>query len=228
MCDPVTGAALAASAGGALISGNEANSNATAQQNARNQATLAEVQRDKAYGDKSRGEFDKSMSLYAPGAQEASRAAATGDVGSLLTSQAPTQAQVGTITTAGAPRVVGNSENAKLGDVFTRAATNNTNLAALKGYDQNAFNTNLGVNQQGRNIDQIGDFAKVSAGVNQLEQKAAFTNAYKPPSGVGELLSFAGNTGANLAGRGTLKLPSFGGVSASPSFNPTTSAGAIY
>ncbi|MGZ5940171.1 MAG: hypothetical protein ACXWLD_09140 [Rhizomicrobium sp.] len=225
MCDPLTGAAIGASAIGSLISGNEANSNAQAQQNARNAATQAELARSKVYGQQSRGEFDKSAALFAPGAQDASRAAATNDLGTLLTNNAPTAAQVGTITTASAPRVVGATENSKLGDVFARAAQNNSNLAALKGYDQNTFNTNLGMNQQGRNIDQIGDFAKTSAGVNQVEQRAAYTNAYKPPSGIGELLSFGGNIGANMAGRGNLKLPNFTGSMASPGLSLTNTGG---
>lgn len=228
MCDPMTAAGIAASAGGALISGNEANANARRAQEARNAATQAELARSKVYGEKSRGEFDKSMGLYAPGAQEASRAAATDNIGSVLTGNAPTAEQVGTLTTASAPRVVAEAENATLGDVFTRAGQSNINLANLKGYDQNTFDTNLNVNQQGRNIDQYGDFARVSAGVNQGEQRAAANNAKKTSSGIGELLSFAGGLGANAGGRGNMTIPGFSGSMAAPGFNPMTSRGAIY
>lgn len=228
MCDPVSALAIGAQGVGSLISGNEANANARSQQDARNAATQAELARSKVYGEKSRGEFDKSMDLYAPGAQEASRAAATSDIGDVLTGNAPTADMVGTLTTASAPRVVAEAEKATLGDVFTRNATNNSNMAALKGYDQNAFNTNLDVNQQGRGIDQVGDFARVSAGVNQGEQRAAVTNAKKSSSGIGELLSFAGSLGANAGGRGSINIPGFSGSMAAPGFNPMTSAGAVY
>lgn len=227
MCDPVTLGSAAVGAAGSLISSNEAQSSARAQADARNRATMAEVERQKAYGDQSRGEFDKSMTAFAPGAQDTSRAAATSGIGDILTGQAPTAAQVGGITTANAPAVVGATETARLGDVFKRAAQNNTNLATLKGYDQNQFNTNLQIGQQGRNIDTIGDFSKVSSGVSKTEQDAAFNNAKKPSSGIGELLSFAGNVGANQAGKGNIRLPAFTG-SMAPATIGNAGIGAIY
>lgn len=225
MCDPVTLGSAAVGAAGSLISANEAQSSARAQADARNRATMAEVERQKAYGEQSRGEFDKSMTAFAPGAQEASRAAATSGIGDILTNQAPTAAQVGGITTGNAPAVVGATENARLGDVFKRAAQNNANLATLKGYDQSQFNTNLQLGQQGRNIDTIGDFSKVSSGVSKTEQDAAFNNAKKPSSGIGELLSFAGNVGANQAGKGNIRLPAFTGSMASPGLSLTNTGG---
>jgi hypothetical protein len=236
MCDPLTAVAIgsaAASGAGSLISGNEANANAKAQQDARNAATLAEVQRQKVYGDQSRGEFDKSQALFDPGTQAANLTKSQSDVGSLITGNAPTAASVGTITSATAPKVVGDTENSKLGDVFTRIGQNAINLGNLKGYDQNNQANNLALTQQGRNIDTIGDISKTSAGVNKLEQNAAFTNAYQPPSGIGQLLSFGGNVGSYYAGGGKVGLPKFTGSTAAPgfnpaTFNPTTSAGAIY
>lgn len=228
MCDPVSLGLAGVSAAGSLIKTNEANENAQNIANARNAATTAELERQKKYGVAARGEFDKSLDLFGPGTQEASLAKAQSDIGSTLVHNTPDAARVGTITTANAPAAVGASEGKKLGDVFNYLGQSATNLGNLKGYDQNTFNTNLGLNQTGRNIDTIGDFAKVSSGVNKTEQQAAFTNAYKPPSGIGELLSFGGNLGANMAGRGNIKVPGFGGSMASPTFNPGTSAGAIY
>lgn len=228
MCNPALAATAALSGAGSLISGNEANANAKRQQEARNAATLAELERQKAYGAQSRGEFNTSMGLYAPGAQDASLAKSQGDVGSLLAGNAPTAESVGSITTANAPKVVGATENSKLGDVFTRIAQNNTNLGALKGYDQNTLGNKVALNSTGRNIDMIGDFSKTSSAVNKSEQTAAYNNAYKPPSGIGELLSFGGNLGSYYAGSGKLGLPKFGGSMASPGFNPMSSAGAIY
>lgn len=227
MCDPVTIGSAAVAGAGSLISANEKQDSDRAQVTARNAATNAEIERQKVYGDRSRGEFDKSMTAFAPGAYEANRGAATAGIGDVLTGQTPTQAQVGGITTGNAPAIVGATEKAGLGSVFTRAAQNNTNLATLKGYDQNQFNTNLQLGQQGRNIDTIGDFSKVSAGVSKTEQDAAFNNAKKPSSGIGELLSFAGNIGANQAGKGSIKLPAFTG-SMAPATLGNSGIGAIY
>ncbi|MBO4228010.1 hypothetical protein [Bradyrhizobium neotropicale] len=227
MCDPLTGAALAASAGGSLINGMEANDNANRVAAARNAATLAELQRQRVYGDQARGEFDKSMDLYAPGAQAASLAKAQGDIGSIIQGNAPTAESVGSITTANAPKVVATTEGNKLGAVFSRIGQNAINLGNLKGYDQNTFNTNLGLAQTGRDIDRIGDFSKTSAAVNKMEQNAAATNAQKAPSGIGDLLSFAGNVGAYYGGGGKLGLPKFGGSTTLPT-SALTSTGALY
>jgi hypothetical protein len=227
MCDPVSIGAAAVSGAGSLISGQEANANAKRQQEARNAATMAELERQKVYGTQSRGEFDTSMGLYAPGAQDASLAKSQGDVGSLLASNAPTAESVGSITTANAPKVVGNTENSKLGDVFSRIAQNNQNLGALKGYDQNTLGNKIALNATGRNIDVTGDLSKTSAGVNKMEQNAAFNNAAKPSSGIGELLSFGGNLGSYYGGAGKLGLPKFGGSTILPT-SAMTSTGALY
>lgn len=227
MCDPVTaGLGLAASAGGSLLNANEANQNAQNVANARNAATQAELQRQKAYGAQARGEFDKSLDLFGPGAQPASLAKAQGDIGSLLAGNTPDAARVGTITTANAPAAVGASEGKKLGDVFSYLGQSATNLGNLKGYDQNNFNTGQSLTTQGRNIGVITDNSKASADVNKMEQGAAATNAYTPPSGLGDLLSFAGNVGSYYAGGGKLGLPKFSGSTTlpAPNFNTTGSS----
>lgn len=227
MCDPISIGSAAVSGIGSLISGSEANANAKRQQEARNAATVAELERQKKYGAQTRGEFDNSMSLYAPGAQDASLAKSQGDVGSLLTGNAPTADMVGGITTANAPKVVGATENSKLGDVFAGIARNNQNLGALKGYDQNTLSNKIALNNNGRNIDVYGDFSKTSAGVNKLEQNAAYNNAAKPSSGIGELLSFGGNLGSYYGGAGKLGLPKFGGSTTLPT-SALTATGALY
>ncbi|TWA89585.1 hypothetical protein [Bradyrhizobium stylosanthis] len=222
MCDPITlaVASTAASAGGSLLSANEANENAQNVAAARNRATLAELERQKAYGAQARGEFDKSLNLFGPGAQEASLSKAQGDVGSLLTHNTPDAASVGTITTANAPAAVRAGESKKLGDVFSYLGDSAKNLGNLKGYDQNTFNTNQAVTANNRNIGVITDNSKVSADVNKMEQNAAATNAYTPPSGMGDLLSFAGNMGSYYAGGGKLGLPKFSGSTTIPGLNP--------
>jgi hypothetical protein len=224
MCDPVTaGLSFGANAAGSLLSAKEANDNARAVTEARNRATLAELERQKVYGAQARGEFDKSLDLFGPGAQEASLAKAQSDIGSLLKGNTPDAARVGTITTATAPAAVGASEGKKLGDVFTYLGDSAQHLGNLKGYDQNTFNTNQGLTERGRNIGVVTDNSKVSADVNKMEQNAAATNAYKPPSGIGDLLSFAGNMGSYYAGGGKLNLPKFTGSTTMPNFNVTGS-----
>jgi hypothetical protein len=208
MCDPISMGSLAVGAAGQALSGYENAQNQAAQINARNAATQAELARQKQYGEQSRASFDKSVGVYAPGAQDSNLAGSQASIGDALTRNAPTAESVGTITTAGAPRVVADSEGKKLADVFSYGAGKDTNLANLKGYDQANFNNNVALNSNARDIDTIGDFAKTSAGVNQIEQRAAQNNAARPLSPLGSLLSFAGAVGANQAGRGNLSMSS--------------------
>lgn len=200
MCDPLTAASAGASAVGSALSAKDANDNQNRMIAARNAATQAELGRQTAYGDRSRAVFDKSLGVYDN--QPGNIATAQGGVQGTLDSNAPTQAQVGTITTANAPKVVGASETSKLGDVFSRAATNRQNLGALKGYDQNFFDNGLALKQGGRDIDTIGDFSKVSAGVAKTEQDVATRNAARPPGLLGQLFQTAGALGMAGAGRG--------------------------
>lgn len=219
MCNPVALGPAAVATAGSVYSGMEASDNARRTQEARNAATMAEVERGKAYGDKSRAVFDTSLNSFKTdpsGAQEATRAAISGN--------APSAAQVGTISTGNGPQVVADREGSKLASVFTRNAGLDNALGTLKGYDANTTNNQLNLNQSGRDINTIGDFAKTSANVNAVEQRAAGQNAYKPPSGIGEILQTAGKIGGYYGGKGfTFGTPgaspvpsSFNGVGAAP------------
>jgi hypothetical protein len=214
MCDPISLGSLAVGAAGSAINGYEASQNAAAQINARNAATQQEMERQKAYGEKTRGDFNKSLDIYSPGAQTQGLSDAQSTFGDVLTRNTPTN--VGSITTTGAPRVVGDSENSRLAGVFQTAADRNTNLANLKGYDQQQFGNKIALNSNARDIDMTGDFAKVSSGVSGIEGRAAANNATRSPSGLGSLLQFAGTVGANQAGRGKLSLPTIGTGYAGP------------
>lgn len=223
MCDPMTAAAVGASAVGSMISGQERADSLNSQVTARNQATQAELARSKAFGDESRGIFDTSVNQFTPQAQGQALATGQGDAGKAFQANMPSQASVGSITTAGAPRVVGQSEGNKVADTFTRLGQSAQQHGNLAGYDQQMFGNKVALNDSGRRIDTIGDFAKTSAGVNQVEQRAAYNNAAKPSSGIGELLQLGGQLGSYYAGRG-------GGLPMNSLFSvgrsPTTGSGA--
>lgn len=200
MCDPISIGSMAVGALGSAISGYEASENQAAQINARNGATQAEMERQRAYGGRTRESFDSSMKVYEPDAQRRGLADAQTSVGETLTRNAPTD--VGSITTAGAPRVVGASESGRVADVFRQGAARDKGMAALKGYGQQQFGNNIALGGNARDIDMVGDFAKFSSGVSAMEQRAAGNNARRSASGLGDILKFAGSVGANRAGRG--------------------------
>lgn len=223
MCDPVTLGSAAVATAGSIYSGKEASDNARRTSEARNAATMAEVERGKAYGEKSRGVFDTNLTAYDNQPQQLADAQRT--TGAAIAGNAPTD--VGMISSGNAPAIVAEREGARMADVFTRNAGLDQKLGNLKGYDASNLTNSLRNKQAGRDIDMIGDFAKTSSGVNAVEQRASAQNAFKPPSGIGEILQTAGKVGSFYGGKGSFK---FGtpGAAAAPNFAPMTSAGAIY
>lgn len=202
MCDPVTIGSLAVGAAGSIYKGQEAANTQNDMVSARNAATQAELGRSKAYGEESRGTFDKSLNIFDPNAQATRLSTNQGAAGSFINSNGVAPANVGTISTGSAPAAVGAAETQKLGDVFSRIGMRNTAHGKLAGYDQTMFDNNVDLNNNARKIDSVGDFAKVSSGVNKTEQDNAYRNAYRNPSPIGDILQTAGQVGAFYGGKG--------------------------
>lgn len=202
MCDPLTIAAVGATAAGTMINGKEANDTAAAQANARNAATTAELGRQQAFGDQSRGIFNNSLDTFTNNSTPQALAGTQAGSVNAFNANAPLPSSVGTITSPNAPQAVANSEQGRLADTFKTIGDRNAAHGALQGYDQNMFNNNVAIQNAGRKIDTISDISKTSAAVNRTEQNAAFGNAYRPPSGLGDVLKTAGTIGAYSAGGG--------------------------
>lgn len=202
MCDPVSIAALGAGAAGSIYKGQEAANTQNDMISARNAATNAELGRDKVYGDESRGVFNNSLGVFDPTAQANRLATNQTNAGNFINSNGAAPANVGTISTNTAPAAVGAGEATKLGDVFSRIGARNTAHGKLAGYDQTMFDNNVNLHANAGSIDQIGDFAKVSSGVNKTEQQNAYQNAYRNPSPIGDILQTAGQVGGYYGGKG--------------------------
>lgn len=208
MCDPLTIGSLAVSAAGAGLTAYEQNKTTGNMIAARNAATRSELERNHGYQKEARSQFDRTADQFTPENQAQALASEKSSVADAFRSNAPTSAEAGSISTAGAPRVVADSANKSVADAFGRADKMNNALGNVAGWDQRFFKNNINLNDSARNLDLTSDFARTSAAVNGLEQTAAYNNAYKPPSGIGDILQFAGNVGAFKAGGG--KLPFFG------------------
>lgn len=200
MCDPVSAGMAAVSAAGSGLNAWESNRSQKKQTAARNAATMAELERQKGYQAKSSEVFDKSLGNFMPGAQETALTGAQGSVADAFRSNAPQT--FGNVSSGMGPPRVAASENKTVAGAFDRGATRDTQLGNLTGWDQRAFDNNIKLNASGRDLDLNTDFAKTSAGVGALEQDAAYKNAFKPNSGFGDLLQFAGNVGSFHAGKG--------------------------
>lgn len=216
MCDPVTLGSLAVGAAGSIYKGQEAADTQNNMISARNAATQQELERSRAFGAESRGEFGKSLNVFDPAGQGARLAGNQAGASSYFAGNAPTAAGVGTISTGNAPKVVADTEAKTIGDTFGKIGRSSAAHGNLAGYDQTMFDNNVDTNAQARRIDSIGDFAKVSAGVNKTEQEAAQRNAYRNPSPIGDILQTAGQVGAFYGGKGGLPFRFGGGYGGSP------------
>lgn len=204
MClDPITlGVGLALAGAGGAINSYETNRTQAKQIEARNAETMRELERQRQFQANSNATFDKTMGGFAPEAQAQSLADAQTTTAEGLRGNAPTKEMVGAISTSGAPRVVKTNEDRTIADAFGKIDASNLALGKLAGYDQLAFGNKLNLNQSGRDLDLTSDLAKTSAAVSGLEQDAAYKNAFRPNSGLGDILQFAGSVASNQAGRG--------------------------
>jgi len=202
MCDPVSIGAIALSAAGAGVNAYETNKNQSSMIEARNAATQAELGRQKGYQAKSNEIFGKSVDGFAPATQSANLANNQQTVASAFQGNAPTAQSVGSISSGTAPSVVKTAEATKVGDILNLGKASNTARGNLFGYSQNQFNNKLNLNDTNRNLDLNTDLSKTSAGVGKLEQDANYKNAFRPNSGVGDIMQLAGSFGAYSGGRG--------------------------
>lgn len=200
MCNPALAIPLALGAAGAGVNAYETNQTQRAMTDARNRATLAELDRQRGYQQKSGQIFNDSLNNFTPEAQAKSLSDAQATTADAFTGNAPVS--VGSVGSGNGPQIVKTAEDKAVADAFSRGSAKDAALAKLTGWDQRAFGNNINLNNSGRNLDLNSDFAKTSAAVNGLEQNAAYKNAFRPNSGFGDLLGFAGSVAGYNAGQG--------------------------
>ena len=205
MClDPVSaGLALgsaALGAGGSYLNGQEQAKNTAAQINARNSATEAELARQKAYEATSQGAFNKTLGTFAPNAQATALANNQANARDAFAANAP--GNVGTIGTGFAPQGVGADANSMIARILSGGAARDAAQGNLTGYGDTMRNNAFALGSGGQALDTVSNFARQSANVGTKEAEAAYNNAARTPSGLGDLLSFGGTLLGSAAGRG--------------------------
>lgn len=91
-----------------------------------------------------------------------------------------------------APKVVKDTIAARLAEAVGKSKDEAKRLAKLRSFGDQRFENSLALSRGGADISTVGNFARQSAALNPYEQREAYNNAYKAPSGVGDLLSLAG------------------------------------
>lgn len=220
MClDPATLASMAISAAGAGINASQTNASNAAQINARNAATEAELARQQGYQAQANTIFNSGLGTFAPAAQTAGLRAAQTGAGDIIHGNQPTD--VGSILTAGAAPQSAAAEGTNVANAFARNADRGTALGNLTGYATQGENDKLNLDDTSRNLGVVNNFSQGSAALLPDAQTAASNNAYRAPSGLGDILGFVGNLGAYNAGRGTLPTKSIFATGAPMNITPT-------
>lgn len=176
---------------------------------ARNAAAQAELARQHKYQADASKVFDTTMAGFQPGAQAQALTDAQAGTNKVLTGNDPLNlGGIGTRAVDAAPGgaaanpVVANAAAHKVADVFARGTARDNALADLTGWNQRQFDNGLNLAGSGRNLSVISDLSKVSAGVGNMEEQAAYANAQRTPNALGDLLMFAGKVGGYGGAKG--------------------------
>lgn len=201
-------ASTAASVGGGIISNNEAQSNARAVADARNRVLQDTLRREKEIDAQNRvvlnntiGDFNQNNQGQKQQAAETQRATeATANI-------TPPAADVGSIPIQGnAPQIIKTTIAGQMKNAFDQSTDRAKKLAALGAYNDVFGDNNRDIGATGRNIDTGNSFARGWASLLPARQDLAGYAAYRPSSGIGQLLSGLGGLGAMYAGSGATGL----------------------
>lgn len=201
MCDPVTAAGLALSAGGTFLQARESNKNAQRAQNAKNAAFTQNMNRNAQFADEA-GAFQKANTQQAgrenfdieKDAEAAKIERAFNDI--------RTQPDYNVGLTSNAPKNVVLAREAASADATAKTDRDLNNNAALQGYSGALFNQGLDQSEFARLFGGIQDKAGVNTRMLPLEMNSAANNAQKAPSLFPTLMRAAGQ-GMSMYGAGS-------------------------
>ena len=198
MCDPVSIGALALGTAGTIMQGREQQANMRRAVGARNDAVNAEMIRQRGFADQGQESFGNTLDRFRQPRQEQALADAVTSRGEAMTRAAaplPNYAPVA----GSAPNIVRGEIERKTGQAGRAVASDARRLGDVRARDD-VWQGNQFALEGGRNaLNTTGSFARGSAALLPGDVRAAETNAYRPPSGLGQGLRLAGMAGG-LAG----------------------------
>lgn len=201
MCDPVTAslivaaAGATASAGGNYMQAKANNSSLKNQYAARNAVMLQGQQQQEANAAQGQQDLNKTVSGFSAPQQAA-------DLGNIITNRTNTIAgnmtpSTGDSNISTAPKVVQDDLASKMAKAAAFGTQQAGALAKVGATGDQMLNNSLNLNSGQQVLNTLTDFSKNQARVNQAQQEAAYNNARKPPSTLGQGLSTAGNLAMN-------------------------------
>jgi hypothetical protein len=203
MCDPITlGISAGLGVGGKLLANNEAANNAKAEAAARNAVLQDTLRREQGFADANKGEQDKNLAHYAPGAQGQQLTDAQTARGNTVTGNMTTADPNDIPLTSDAPAAVRGEIAKRLMSVHDAAVTRAKDNANLGGYGDTWLTNSLNTADADRNIGVNNNYANGQKSILASLQDSAGAAAYKPPSIWSTILGGASSLAAGKAGAG--------------------------
>jgi hypothetical protein len=190
----------AAAAGGTYMSQQEASQNAQRAADARNRELQATLARTKKLGEESRNIYKQREQEIAPEAAQQSHEDATASRTATLEGAIPDSAPEAVPLSGSAPTVVKSEIAQKLLDATGEAKTQARALGKIGGYGDMWFNEGLSSNNADRRLSVPQNFIQNEMALLPFSQDFAEYGAYRPSSGVGEIMAGVGNVVASAGG----------------------------
>lgn len=201
MCDPVTAAGLALSAGGTYLQARESANNEKRAMNARNAAFTGNMNRNTEFANQASIEANKNVQAQGRENFDRQREAEAVKMEQLFNANR-TQPDYNIGAPPGSlPKNVVLARQAASNEAAGITDRDVGNLSNLEGYGNALFNQGLDQSQFARLFGGIRDKAGVNSDMLPLEMQAADTNARRSPSLFPTLMKAAG-TGLGIASAG--------------------------
>lgn len=201
MCDPVTAAGLALSAGGTFLQQREADKNARRVANAKNAAFTQDMNQQRVFADESAAAFNHNIDRQGKENFDEQRNAETSKFENAF-NERRTQPQYNVGLSDNAPKNVVIARQKASDEASAETDRDVGNLAGLQSYGGALFNQGLDQTAFSRLFGNIQDKASGQTRLLPLRINAAANNAQKAPSlfptllkAGGQALSFAGASG---------------------------------
>lgn len=192
------GVGMALSAAGAMVNAKEQQSNQNRMVAARQDAAQAERIRQKAFQEENAPIFTGQLEAQSRPQQDQALANAQ------TARQADAQTAVADASSYGivapsAPGAISSNLSRVVQNAVDKARKQTAAGGNLAAWGDVGLNTKMGMSDAANKISMINDFSRGSANLLPFEQAVAERNAYKPPSGIGDLLSLGG-TAVSMGG----------------------------
>jgi hypothetical protein len=203
MCDPVTLAIMAASTaatiGGTVVSGREAVKNDAREADARNKVLRDTMSRNQMKADDNREIFNKRITESAATPMQTQLGDA--QAGQVQAIEGNLDATAAESPIAGdAPKVVKSNLSAAMADSFAKSKEKAKALGELGGYNAQGRDDAIADTELGMAINTNNDAVRGNLGVMPYLQDYAALRVRKPSSGLGQMLTAAGQAGSTYAG----------------------------